>query len=111
MPGPDVLRDKRDFDRLYKKGAKAHGRYLVVIFIKNGRGYNRRAFLASKKVGKAVARNRARRLMREAYRSLTPRLRSGYDILFIARNTILDADCAEVTKAMKSSLAKGGLFK
>jgi ribonuclease P protein component len=111
MLRPDVLRDKRDFDRLYKKGVKVHGRHLVVIFAKNGRGHNRRAFLASKKVGKAVARNRARRLMKESHRSLAPRLKTGYDILFIARNTIVGAGCPEVAKTMKTSLKKGGLLK
>jgi ribonuclease P protein component len=111
MLRPDVLRDKRDFDRLYKKGAKIHGKYLVVIFAKNNKGYNRKAFLASKKVGNAVARNRARRLMKEAYRILSPRLKSGYDILFIARNTIVDKGCPEVERTMKASLIKGKLFK
>jgi ribonuclease P protein component len=110
MLRPDVLRDKRDFNRLYKKGAKIHGKYLVVIFAKNGRDYNRRAFLASKKVGNAVARNRARRLMKEAHRMLSPNVKAGYDILFIARNTIVDKNCPEVVKTMKASLAKGKLF-
>jgi ribonuclease P protein component len=111
MLRPDVLRDKRDFDRLYKRGSKIHGRYLVVIFTGNGRDYGRKAFLASKKVGKAVARNRARRLMKEAYRNLSPHVKTGYDILFIARNTIVNASCREVEKSMKASLAKGKLFK
>jgi ribonuclease P protein component len=111
MLRPDVLRDKRDFDRLYRKGAKVHGRYLVVIFAKNGRSYNRKAFLASKKVGKAVARNRAKRLMKEAYRSLAPQVRAGYDLLFIARNTIVGAGCPEVTGNMKTSLSKGKLLE
>jgi ribonuclease P protein component len=110
MLRPDVLRDKRDFDRLYRKGAKIHGKYLVVVFVKNGGDSNRKAFLASKKVGKAVARNRARRLMREAYRDLAPRLKTGYDILFIARNAIAGAGCPEVEKTMRASLIKGNLF-
>jgi len=111
MLRPDVLRNKRDFDRLYKKGVKVHGKYLVIIFVKNGTRHNRKAFLASKKVGKAVARNRARRLMKEAYRSVAPRLKEGFDILFIARNTILGAGCREVTNNMTASLTKGKRFK
>jgi ribonuclease P protein component len=111
MLRPDVLRDKRDFDRLYRRGAKIHGKHLVVIFAKNGRRYNRKAFLASKKVGKAVARNRARRLMKEAHRSLAPRIRAGYDLLFIARNTIAGAGCPEVARTMKASLSKGKLLE
>jgi ribonuclease P protein component len=111
MLKPDVLRYQKDFDRLYKRGAKIHGKYLVVMFIRNGGDSNRKAFLASKKVGKAVARNRARRLMKEAYRSLAPRLRTGYDILFVARNTIAGADCPEIVKTMRVSLKKGKLLE
>jgi ribonuclease P protein component len=111
MLRPDVLRKKKDFDRLYKKGAKVHGRYFVVMFAKNGRKYNRKAFLASKKVGKAVARNRARRLMKEAHRSLAPQLKTGYDILFIARNTMVGTRCPEIEKAMRASLIKGKLLE
>jgi ribonuclease P protein component len=111
MLRPDVLRNKKDFDRLYKKGAKVHNKYFVIIFAKNGKNYNRKAFLASKKVGKAIARNRARRLMKESFRGLAPRVRTGYDILLIARNTIEGARCPEVAKAMKTSLTKGKLLK
>jgi ribonuclease P protein component len=111
MLRPDVLRDKRDFDRLYRRGAKVHGRHFVIIFAKNGRNYNRRAFLASKKVGKAVERNRAKRLLKEAHRQLAPRVKVGYDILFIARNTIASARCPEITRMMKASLTKGKLIE
>jgi ribonuclease P protein component len=111
MLRPDVLRDKRDFDRLYRKGAKVHGKYLVIIFAKNGRAYNRKAFLASKKVGKAVTRNRARRLMREAHRSLAPSVKTGYDLLFIARAAIVEVGCSDVAKTMRISLSKGKLLK
>jgi ribonuclease P protein component len=111
MLRPDVLRDKRDFDRLYRKGSKVHGRHLVIIFARNDKGYTRKAFLASKKVGNAVARNRARRLMKEAFRSVAPRVRQGYDIIFVARSTITSAGCPQVTKTMTASLTKGKLFK
>jgi hypothetical protein len=49
--------------------------------------------------------------MKEAYRMLSPRLKSGYDVLFIARNTIVDKGCTEVINTMKASLVKGKLFE
>jgi len=109
MLKPNVLRKKKDFSTLYNKGKSAGDRYVVVFCKKNGLSYNRTAFLASKKVGKSVKRNRARRLMKEGYRDIKETLPKGYDIIFIARNTIVDTKCAEVKKSMVSALKKSGL--
>ena len=108
---PDVLRYKRDFDRLYKKGRSSGDRYVVVFYLANGQGHTRKAFLASKKVGGAVARNRARRLMKESFRKIEHGIRPGMDILFIARSTIAGTGCAEVEASMRSALKKCGLLK
>ena len=107
----NVLRDKKDFSRLFKNGRSLGGKYVVFFYRKNGLPYNRRAFLASKKVGKSVQRNRARRLIRENYRFLEPELPLGYDVLFIARNTIIGASCQEVGKSMNAVIKKSGLLK
>ena len=64
----NVLRYRRVFDRIYRKGKSVSDRYVVVFFMKNNLRYTRTAFLASKKVGNSVKRNRARRLMKEAIR-------------------------------------------
>jgi ribonuclease P protein component len=110
MRRPDILRDKRDFNRLYGKGKSVGGKYLVLFQIKNGLDYSRHAFLASKKVGNSVKRNRARRLLRESYRKNENRIRKGYDVLFIARNTIDGAKCGEVEQSMISALRKSDLL-
>ena len=107
---PDVLRYKRDFDRLYRKGGSCGDKYVVVFHIANGLQYNRRAFLASKKVGGAVVRNRARRLMKEGFRSVEGQVRPGSDILFIARATIVETGGAAVEVSMRKALTKCGLL-
>ena len=86
----DILRRKDDFTYIYKKGRSVGERYVVLFYKKNNLSYNRIAFLASKKVGNSVERNRARRLMKENYRLLKDDIKSGYDLIFIARNTIND---------------------
>jgi len=112
MLKPDVLRKKKDFSLLYSKGKSNGGKYVVLFFRKNDLPYNRKAFLASKKVGKSVDRNRARRLMRESYRNIEKYLPKGYDILFIARNTISreGIKCADVEKSIKHLINKSELF-
>jgi ribonuclease P protein component len=107
---PDILRYKRDFDRLYKKGRSTGDKYIVVFYIENGLGYTRKAFLASKKVGGAVARNRARRLMKESYRKLEQNIRPGKDILMIARSTIVGSGIVDVEASTRRAFSKSGLL-
>ena len=111
MLKPNVLRKKKDFTAIYNKGKSIGERYVVLFLKKNNLAYNRTAFLASKKVGNSVLRNRARRLMKESYRELEKNLDSGYDLIWIARNTICNMKCADVKKSMEAALKKSGLIK
>jgi len=108
---PDVIRKQKDFNRLYKKGRSVGEKYVVVFFVANGLPYRRKALLASKKVGKSVVRNRARRLMRESYRHLQDRLPQGMDFLFVARNTIVGTKQQEVEASMERALKKGKILR
>ena len=107
----EILRRNSDFNSVYKRGKSVGDRLVVVFYKKNNLPYNRIAFLASKKVGNAVARNRARRLMKESYRSLCDQLVPGYDIIFIARNTINNSKCADVKKSIEAATKRAGLLK
>ena len=107
----EVLRRDSDFASIYKKGKSVGDKFVVVFSKKNNLPYSRTAFLASKKVGNAVARNRARRLMKESYRSLCDRLVPGFDIIFIARNTINNSKCADVKKSIEAATSRAGLLK
>ncbi len=111
MLRPNVLRKKKDFSVLYSKGKSVGERYVVVFFKKNRLGVTRTAFLASKKVGKSVQRNRARRLMKESYRALSDQMEAGYDLIFIARKTINNLKCADVKKSMEAALKKSGIIR
>ena len=111
MLSPGILRKKSDFDNLYKNGKSVGDRYVVVFYIKNGLDYNRTAFLASKKVGNSVIRNRARRLMKESYKYILKDITIGYDILFIARKTIVNMKLADVKKSIEAALRKIKLVK
>lgn len=111
MLKPNVLRRKKDFSVLYNKGKSVGERCLVLFYRNNGLSFNRRAFLASKKVGISVQRNRARRLMKESHRAFEENLKEGYDIIFIARKNIIDLKCADVKKSMEAALRKANLIE
>ena len=104
-----VLRRKSDFSLIYNKGKSVGERCIVLFTRKNGLLYNRIAFLASKKVGNSVKRNRARRLMKESFREIREELVEGYDIVFIARNTICGLKCEDVKKSMEFAVRKAGV--
>ena len=111
-----VLRKKADFDNLYKKGKSAGDKYVVLFAKPNGLDYGRKAFLASKKVGNSVERNRARRLMREALRNLLRDEKINecvekLDVIVIARSTIKGQNERDVEKSLKSALAKTGIIE
>ena len=110
MKKPQVLRNPQDFAALYSKGKSAGSKYVVVIFRSNGLDHNRKAFVASKKVGGSVQRNRARRLMREACRQLELPIPQGTDILFIARQGIAESKCADVKKSIEAAIRRSGLI-
>lgn len=107
----EVLRRKEDFARVYKKGESIPERYIVLFYMKNGLSYNRRALLASKKVGNSVQRNRARRLMRESCRLAEDSYKEGFDMIFIARKSINGKSFAEVDRSLQGAVKKGDLLK
>lgn len=96
----------KEFRRAYYRGRAFPSSVVVVYILKNHKGINRLGLTASKKIGKAVRRNRARRLMKEAYRLLEERLPVGYDFVMVARTRAVDATMPEIMKALKNSVEK-----
>jgi ribonuclease P protein component len=105
-----ILRNQKHFKLVYSKGKSKGSRFLVLLYRKNGLGYTRIAFVASKKVGNSVQRNRARRLMRESYRLLGADVVEGYDIIFVARSMINGHKCQEVRRCMYGTLRSSDLL-
>lgn len=105
-----TLRKQKDFNRVYRKGESKGSKYVVVLYKKNNLGYTRTAFVSSKKVGNSVERNRSRRLMRESYYSVSEYIKEGFDIVFVARNTINGAHQSEVQRSVYGALRAAGLL-
>lgn len=58
---------------------------VVIYYSKNRLSYNRLGITTGKKIGNAVKRNRSRRIIRQAYREVSPYIRRGYDFVLVAR--------------------------
>jgi ribonuclease P protein component len=78
----------------------------MVLFLAPGSG--RFALVAGKKIGGAVERNRARRVLRAALRELAPRGMEGHDIVLVAREAIRGARTQDLIAEMTELLGRGG---
>ena len=65
----------------------------------------------SKKVGNAVQRNRSRRVIREAFRALAPRVRPGFDLVLVARGKTPYVKSTDVRRQLERQLQAAGLLR
>lgn len=83
------IHQNREFNFLFKKGISVVTWGFVCYYRENRRGYNRCGIVTSKKIGNAVKRNRAKRVIKDAFRHIEPeicnRTSKTYDFIFIAR--------------------------
>lgn len=68
LPAERRLRRRADYRTVYDRGRRVPGRHVVVFVLPRERGFPRLGITATRRVGSAVRRNRARRLVREAFR-------------------------------------------
>lgn len=98
-----ILNNNRDFLNLYKRGKFIASKYSVIYFKPNGKPFNRFGITAGKKIGGAVVRNRAKRIIRFAYRSNEHLLPIGIDIVIVARAGIVDVKSTEFSRYFAKS--------
>ncbi len=106
-----ILNQNKDFRSLYYRGKSQVSPFLVVYVRKNSLGFCRTGITTGKKVGKAVDRNRCRRLIREAYRHLSDRIVGSWDIVFVARTRTANSSMQQVMKAMEKQFCTLSLIK
>ena len=83
------VRRRADFRQVYEHGAKLHGRYSAIFVLPNTQGVGRLGIAATKKLGGAVQRNRAKRLIREIFRR--NKIAPGLDVVVVPRREMLEA--------------------
>jgi len=98
------LKKTSDFQRVRRLGKAIAHPLVVSIYLTNHTDETRIGVAAGKSLGNAVARNKAKRLLRAAVAPLLPEIEPGYDILLIARKPILKVNSTQVHQALKKSL-------
>lgn len=108
-PGATRLCARSDFERVRREGRAWSHRLLVLVACPNELGVTRVGVAAGRKLGNAVIRNRAKRLLREAVRQHASKLASGWDLILIARAAIIPVKLAQVAEALESLMRQAGL--
>lgn len=103
-----TIESSREIDSLFQRGSRAANTYVVVIAAptEDERGPSGRVvFIAGKKIGNAVFRNRCRRVLRAAVSRLEVEW-PGWDVALMARPALASAGPGQVDAAIESALAK-----
>lgn len=99
----EIINKNKDFLYLYRKGKTIVCKYAVIYVKANRKPYNRLGITAGKKVGNAVCRNRAKRIIRQAYRENEALLPLGIDMIIVARAAICDIKSDVLSKWLGGS--------
>ncbi len=97
--GERLLR-RADFERLSKYGNRIDSDYFVILYTRNGLGKLRLGVTVSKRVGRAVIRNRLKRLVREHFRQHKGLFSDSYDVNVIAKGGTSDLPSRRVREAL-----------
>lgn len=106
----EKIKSNRDFRRLYGRGKTFVTPLFVMYAMKNRYGSVRLGITAGKKLGGAVMRNRAKRVVTAAFRSCLPNIRPGTDFVIVARTRILGVKSTEAAVMLCQQLKAADLW-
>lgn len=102
------VKKNRDFNFLFRKGTSIVTHGFVCYYRENRHGKNRCGVMTSKKIGNAVKRNRARRIIVNAFRLIEPKLREKtakhYDFIFVSRGKTPSMKSTQIFELMEKQI-------
>lgn len=98
------IRSRTEYQQIYERGLKLHGRLFTLFRLPNSVDVGRLGIAATRKLGGAVARNKAKRLIREVFRRNKPG--PGIDIVVVPRRELLDASLTALEREFRHMLER-----
>ena len=105
------LKKKYQFNYVYRVGKACHGKYHLLVYTPSKNSSVKIGISVSKKVGNAVKRNRARRLLREAITPHLPLLEPNFNIIIVAKESIIGKKLSDVQVDLDKTIEKIGIKK
>lgn len=105
------INKNREYKKIYNRGKSMASPVIVTYILKNKLSVVRMGITTSKKIGNAVKRNRARRVIRAAFSALKNEVKNGCDFVFVARSKTCFVKTGDVLKDMRFHLEKLGALK
>lgn len=104
------LNKNYEFQRIYKYGKSFILPSLVVYINRNRENQKKIGITTSRKIGNAVRRNRARRVIKEAFNVLNKHIKNGFSLVFVARVRTCEVKMQVILKEMENHIKKAGLW-
>jgi ribonuclease P protein component len=98
------IRRRADFQHVYEHGVRIRSRYATLFVLANSLDVGRLGIAATRKLGGAVERNRAKRLIREVFRR--NKIASGFDVVVVPKRELLDASLTVLEADYRRSLER-----
>ena len=117
-----AIKEHHLYDKTFRRGKRSVGKYVAVYILRDLKAeklknahpqkiyVNRLGLSVSKKIGGAVERNRAKRVIRAAYDSVKPELKTGNLIVISPRSAIASAKSTDITRELRSAFGELGLL-
>ena len=118
-----TIKEHHLYHKTFQKGKRYSGRFVSVFVLRDRAAkrlmkehpekkyYNRFGVSVTKRVGGAVQRSRAKRVLRAAYRAVEPELKTGYLVVISPRDTILQAKSTDVERELRYGFARLEMFR
>lgn len=104
------LKKRYQFNYVYKSGEHFSGEHMVLYLVSSKTKSIKVGLAVTKKVGKAVVRNRIRRQLREIIKKQVPSLKQNYNIIVVARDNITSASFETLTNEFSKLIKKANLI-